>query len=81
MDKTIEIVESSRGWIRISVGTRTTRISGEGMAPGNDVHFYADIVSIRSWDDGEPILETDRNYIINHLPTVAGRDGFILKFE
>ncbi len=68
----------SRGWIHIAVGQRTIKLSGEMMPSGNPVHFYADLVSIRTWTDGTPVDDADKERIIRELPEAASQRGWTL---
>jgi Immunity protein 74 len=74
----MEIIGSTRSTIRIEVDGKTTTLTGEGMPPGGDVHFYADLASIRTWDDGTPITDAERERIVRELPETASRTGFIV---
>lgn len=71
----------NRGSIHIAVGGRTIRLTGEMMPSDNPVHFYADIKSIRTWDDGEPVSDTDRDLIIRDLPRFAQDRGLKLVLD
>ena len=77
----MEIISASRGTMRVAVDGRTITLSGEGMPPGGAVDYYLDLASIRTWDDGEPVSEQDRERIIRELPEVALRTDCKLRFD
>jgi hypothetical protein len=77
----MEIIGSTRSTIRIEVDGRTTTLTGEGMPPGGAVHFYADLASIRQWDDGTQITDAERERIVRELPETAGRSGFVVVID
>lgn len=77
----MEIVASTRSFIRVSMNGKTVTLTGEGMPPGKDVDFYADLVSIINWDDGTPVSPQDRMTIVKDLPVVARRSGFKLVID
>jgi hypothetical protein len=77
----MEIVSSTRAMLRVAMNGRTITLSGEGMPSGQAVDFYADLASIRSWDDGTPVSADDRHEIVTKLPEVARRKGFKLVID
>ncbi len=77
----MEIIGMRRGWMRVAVGARTIRLTGEAMASGTPVAFYADLASIREWEDGTPVTAAERTEIVRELPEVARRAGWVLVID
>ncbi len=77
----MEILNMSRGSIHVAMDDRTIRLTGEMMPSDNPVHFYADVKSIRTWDDGEPVSDDDRARIISDLPRFAKERGLTIVLD
>jgi Immunity protein 74 len=76
--RSVEIINVSRGYLRLRVGERTMKLSGEAMASGSPVNFYADLVSIKQWEDSTPVTDAERDEIVRELPEVARKRGWVL---
>jgi hypothetical protein len=70
----VEIVDATRGHLRLERDGRTATVYGEFFAVG-DVDYYLERASITQWDDGAPMSLHDQEAIVRELPAVAIRSG------
>jgi hypothetical protein len=75
------IIDSSRGWVRVSVGGRIIKIYGERVFPDDDSNYFVTSTkSITKWETGEPLKPDEMDIVKNTLEQDFRNKGDVLKW-
>jgi hypothetical protein len=75
----VEIQWAGKGWLIAKTEDRSIRIGGEWYEGEPDFLIYAR--TVKSWDDGSPISESEKVELLDEVVDVAARQGWKLEIS